>query len=77
MENIGYMQIISKGFSWQSFNLTEFNVEQRYIVVRTEASKTRKVATVDRAVAKERELIENSIKRLQKKHFLHFYLEKA
>jgi transposase len=60
---------ISKGLAWQSFVLTEFEVEQRYIVVRTEASQARKSSTVDRRVEKERESLERAVGRLKKQRF--------
>jgi transposase len=60
---------ISKGLSWQSFVIVEFGIEQRFVVVRTDASVARKEAAIERRIAKERDLLEAGVKRLKKTRF--------
>jgi transposase len=60
---------LASGLSYQEFLVTKWGVQQRFIVVRTEASKARTKAAVDRRVKKEFDSLETAAKKLRKVSF--------
>ena len=60
---------LSNGLSYQEFQVPKFESQQRYIVVRTAASKDRTDASVTRRVAREKEALQRSIAKAQKQGF--------
>jgi transposase len=60
---------LTEGLSYQQFLVTKWNIPQRFIVVRTDASKARTKASVERRVEKERESLEKAGKKLTKTAF--------
>jgi len=60
---------LSKGLSYQEFQVPKFDRIQRFIVVRTDASKLRAENSVLKKVTREKALLESSIKRARKRGF--------
>lgn len=60
---------ISKGLSFQEFSVPKFDELQRYIVVRTEASKDRSDSSVTKRVAREKNALEKAILKIKKQGF--------
>lgn len=60
---------LASGLSYQEFFVTKWDIPQRYLVVRTDASKSRTKASVDRRIAKELESLEVAGKKLAKISF--------
>lgn len=60
---------LTEGLSYQQFQVTKWEIPQRFIVVRTDASKARTKASVERRVEKERDGLEKAAKKLTKLAF--------
>jgi transposase len=60
---------VSKGLSFQEFSVPKFEDLQRYIVVRTEASKERTESSISKRVAREKEALEKAIAKARKQGF--------
>jgi transposase len=60
---------VSRGLSFQEFSVPKFEELQRYIVVRTEASKERTESSVTKKVAREKDALEKAISKAKKQGF--------
>lgn len=60
---------VSKGLSYQEFSVPKFEGLQRYIVVRTDASKDRTEASITKKVAREKDALEMAISRAKKQGY--------
>jgi len=60
---------VSKGLSYQEFTVPKFEELQRYIVVRTDASKARTESSVTKRVAREKSSLESAILKAKKRSF--------
>ena len=60
---------VSKGLSYQEFQVLKFDRRQRFIVVRTDASKLRTENSIIKKLAREKDALETAIKRAKKRGF--------